>query len=243
MNGFYRLTLFLCFILFIHIEVVDSGIWVEDFNNPSLHSWIKHDPWNVSTWQSKDGHLDVWAQPDPRPGIYDDYVLQFVGFQFDTQTISVQLKMLEVRGANVGILIGQYDGQPEHLKLYDGTVAFFNEPVLGGTIVKPKEFELIKKEIGNVPIPLPLKAMEISFNSGDFAVFTQRKFIGKYHVPQLKTVNFLGIVCFADKGRGTVAHFILDDFVVMGPNVPTHGTLYVRPNGKVALYWGELKQR
>ena len=37
--------------------------WIEDFNHEGhLKSWKNHDP-NRSTWQAKDGHLDVWIDP------------------------------------------------------------------------------------------------------------------------------------------------------------------------------------
>ena len=240
MNRFCRLTLFLCLILFVYIVDADAGVWVEDFNDASFKSWIKHDKDNGSTWMPKDGHLDVWVQPPPPPGIYEEYTLAFDGFQFDTETLDVQLKIIEAHNASVGILIGQYDGIGY---LYDRTVAFLHESTVGGVIFKPKEFDIIREEEADVPIPAPLKAIEISFNRGDFEVFTKRKYIATFRVPQLKTVNFVGIISIVGLGRGVIAHSVLDDFVVSGPTVPAHGTLSVRAKEKAAVVWGELKQR
>ena len=240
MNRFYWSMLFLCLLPFIHIEDADGGAWVEDFNDPSFKSWIKHDRANRSTWMPKEGHLDVWIQPPPPPGIYDEYALEFVGFQFDTETLDVQLKIIEAHNASVGILIGQYDGNGY---IYHRTVAFLHTATIGGVIFKPKEFDIIKKEEADDPIPAPLKAIEISFNKGDFEVFTKRKYIGTYRVPQLKTVNFVGLISIVGLGRGVIAHFVLDDFIVSGPTIPAHGTLNVRAKDKAAVVWGELKQR
>ena len=242
MRLFFRFTLFLCIIPFIHIVTADGASWVEDFNDSSFESWIKHDPNNRTTWQPKDGNLDVWAQPFPPPGIYDKYALQFKGFQFDAQTISVQLKILEARGASVGILIGQYD-KDRQVSIYRNTVAFLHTTMLSGVIFKPKDFELIKKDKTDKTIPTPLKAIEISFDKGDFEVYTKRQFIARYQIPQLKTVNFIGIVSLVGMGRGAIAHFVLDDFVISGPNVPAHGTLDVRSKDKAAVLWGKLKKR
>ena len=240
MKGFYWSMLFLCLLPFIHIEDADGGAWVEDFNDPSFTSWIKHDRDNRSTWMPKEGHLDVWIQPPPPPGIYDKYALAFDGFEFDTETLDVQLKIIEAHNASVGILIGQYDGNGY---IYHRTVAFLHTATIGGVIFKPKEFDIIKEQIADAPIPTPLKAIEISFNKGDFEVFTKRKYIGTYRVPQLKTVNFVGIISIVGLGRGVIAHFVLDDFVVSGPTVPAHGTLNVRAKDKAAVVWGALKQR
>ncbi len=240
MNRFYWSMLFLCLLPFIYIEVADGGAWVEDFNDASLTSWIKHDRDNRSTWMPKDGHLDVWVQPPPPPGIYDKYALAFDGFQFDTETLDVQLNIIEAHNASVGILIGQYD---ETGYIYDRTVAFLHTATIGGVIFKPKEFDIIKEQVADVPIPAPLKAIEISFNKGDFEVFTKRKYIGTYRVPQLERVNFVGLISIVGLGRGVIAHFVLNDFVVSGPTVPAHGTLNVQAKDKAAVAWGALKQR
>ncbi len=240
MNPFCRLNLFLCLILCVCIVDADGGVWVEDFNEASFKSWIKHDRDNRSTWMPKDGHLDVWAQPPPPPGIYDKYALEFVGFQFDAETLDVQLKIIEVHNASVGILIGQYDGNGY---IYGKTIAFLHRSTVGPVIFKPNGFDLSLERKADVPIPAPLKAIEISFNKGDFEVFTRRKYIATYRVPQLKTVNFVGIASIVGLGRGVIAHFVLDDFVISAPTIPTHGTLNVHAKDKAAVVWGELKQR
>ncbi|MDE0485281.1 MAG: hypothetical protein OXI67_22125 [Candidatus Poribacteria bacterium] len=238
MNRIFSLCLILCVLLFA-TTIVFAKTWVEDFNTASFDSWTKHDPENRSTWRPKDGRLDVWAQPSPPPGLPDRYVLEFTGFRFDVEKLSVKVRILEAHNTGVGILIGQYDGQGS---ITLRTIAFLHRSVFS-VIWKPKGFELIRKAKNENPTPAPLEAMEISFNKGDFEVLTKGKFIVKYHVPQLPTINCIGLVSIVGRGRGVVAHSVLDNFVISGPNVPAHGTLNVRPKGKATVLWGELKQQ
>ena len=243
MKRLFSLCIILYILLSIAITSADAKTWVEDFNTASLNAWKKHDPENRSTWQPKDGHLDVWAQAPPPPGAPDRYVLEFTGFRFNAQKLNVKVRILEARNAGVGILIGQYDG---HGSITERTIAFLHESVFGVTR-KPEDFELIKKEKNDDPTPLPLESMEVSFENGDFEVWTKRnfrrKFIIKYHVPQLPTINCIGLISLVGRGPGVVAHFVLDNFVISGPNVPEHGVLNVQPKGKAAVVWGTLKQQ
>lgn len=239
MKQFICICIILCILLFIFIEVASTKTWVEDFNTDSFDSWTKHDLENRSTWLPKDGHLDVWAQPPPPPGATDRYVLEFTGFRFDVDKLNVKVRILEARNTGVGILIGQYDGQGS---ITERTIAFLHRSVFGVTR-KPKGFELIEKARNDNPTPAPLEAMEISFNKGDFEVLSKGKFLIKYHVPQLPTINCVGLISLVGRGRGVVAHFVLDNFIISGPDVPAHGTLNINPKGKIAALWGELKQQ
>ena len=91
---------------------------------------------------------------------------------------------------------------------------------------------------------LLLGVIEISFNKGDLEVFAKGKSILKHRVPQLPTINSIGILSVVSRGRGVSLHilyWIILQFRV--PLVPAHGTLNVRPKGKAAVLWGELKQQ
>ena len=183
--------------------------------------------------------MDVWAQPPPPPGLPDRYILEFKGFRFDVEKLSVKVRILEARNTGVGILIGQYDG---HGSITERTIAFLHRSVFGVTR-KPEGFELIEKDRNDNPTPAPLEAMEISFNKGDFEIFSKGKFLIKYHVPQLPKIDCIGLISLVGRGNGVVAHFVMDNFIISGPDVPAHGTLNINPKGKVAALWGELKEK
>ena len=239
MNRFCQFILILYVLPLIPIGITDAATWVEDFNTPSLRSWVKHDEQEKSTWQPEGGKLDVWVQPPPPPGLYDLYALQFVGFEFNVDELNVQLKFLEERNTSVGILLGQYDGTGE---IYDSTIIFLHTDFHGKEFVLPEKFDLNLKERNEFLVPFPPNVMEISFDRGDFEIFGEGNFSFKYNVRQLRTINCIGIASIVGLGPGVIAHFVLDDFVVSGPDVPRQGTLDVRPNDKVAILWGELKQ-
>ena len=111
MKRIFSLYLILCILIFATIKVADAKTWVEDFNTTSFDSWTKHNPENRSTWQPKDGRLDVWIQPPPPPGVPVAYPLEFTGFRFEVEKLNVKVRILEARNIGVGIFIGQYDGQ------------------------------------------------------------------------------------------------------------------------------------
>lgn len=241
MKRIFSLCLILCVLLFA-ITVVSAKTWVEDFNTASFDSWTKHDPENRSTWQPKDGRLDVWIQPPPPPANPVIYALEFTGFHFQVETLNVKVKILECRNAAVGIFIGQYNGQGDKLI---GTFSFLHEHIWNLITVIPApiglgiDFRLVKN--ANRIISASPGVIEISFNKGDLEVFAKGKSILKHRVPQLPTINCIGMLSVVSRGDGVVAHIVLDNFVISGPNVPLHGTLNVRPKGKAAVLWGELK--
>ena len=240
MKRIFSLYLIVCMLLFITIKVVSAKTWVEDFNTASLDSWTKHNPENRSTWQAKDGRLDVWIQPPPPPGKPIAYPLEFTGFRFKVEKLSVKVMILEARNTGVGIFIGQYDGQGSVL---GRTLKILHDPVLGTAIGEPQEFQLHEEEAKIEKLPLPLQELEIDYNKGDFEILSKRKLLKKFHIPQLPTIDCIGILSVVSLGRGVIAHSVLDNFVISGPTVPAHGTLDVRAKGKAAVLWGELKQR
>ncbi len=239
MKRIFSLYLILCILIFATIKVADAKTWVEDFNTTYFDSWTKHNPENRSTWQPKDGRLDVWIQPPPPPFQPVAYPLEFTGFRFEVEKLNVKVRILEARNTGVGIFIGQYDGQESVLRR---TLKILHAPVSGSVIGKPEEFQL-HEEANINKLLAPLQELEIDYNKGDFEILSERKLLKKFHIPQLPTINCIGLVSVVGRGRGVVAHFVLDDFVISGPTVPAHGTLNVRAEGKTAVLWGELKRQ
>ncbi len=247
MKRTFSLYLILCILIFASVKAADAKTWVEDFNTKSLDSWTKHDFWNRGTWQPKDGRLDVWIQPHPPPGKPLIYALEFTGFHFEVEKLNAKVKILECRNAAVGIFIGQYDGQGDKLI---GTFAFLHEHIWNLITVIPDPdpiarlfFRTLKKPNRENLISASPGVIEISFNKGNLEIFVKGKSILKHQVPQLPTINCIGILSVVSRGRGVVAHIVLDDFAISGPTVPAHGTLDVRAKGKAAVLWGELKRR
>lgn len=244
MKQIFSLSLILCVLLFTIIKIASAKTWVEDFNTSSFDSWVKHDPENRSTWQPKDGCLDVWIQPPPPPGKPSIYALEFAGFHFEVEKLNAKVKLLKCRNAGVGIFIGQYDGQGKKLI---GTITFLHEYIWGLVITKKNieqvDFDLLREGNRDNITPFSPGVIGISFNRGDLEVFTKGKSIFKYHDPQLPTINCIGLLSVVSRGRGVVAHIVLDNFVISGPTVPAHGALNVHSKSKATVLWGELKQK
>ena len=84
------------------------------------------------------------------------------------------------------------------------------------------------------------KVIEVDFDNGHFELLSEGEQILEFDEPNLPHINCLGIVAFASKPP--LAHFVLDDFIISGPSIPSKGSLDVQPHGKVAVLWGELKR-
>ena len=90
--------------------------WIEDFNQEGhLKSWTKHDPNKRTTWQAKDGHLDVWIDPLQHHAIRQTYALEFKAFPLKAEKLSVKMTILESQNASAGIFIGQ-GGVGRHIR-------------------------------------------------------------------------------------------------------------------------------
>ncbi|MCE2402983.1 hypothetical protein J4G08_19130 [Candidatus Poribacteria bacterium] len=141
----------------------------------------------------------------------------------------MKVSVLETHNGKVGIFIGQYDNNGFVSRR---TYKFFNNWILG-----PIEFPDQQPDI-----EFDINEIEIQFEKGHFQLLSEGKLILEFDEPNLPTIDCLGIIIFTDQVRH--ASFQLDNFIISGPTVPAHGTLIVRvrPKGKAAVLWGELKR-
>ena len=210
--------------------------WVEDFNQEGhLKSWIIRDPKNRSTWQAKDGHLDVWIEPLQHHAIIQRYALEFKAFPLKAEKLHVKMTILESHRASAGIFIGQGGVWGGKSDIYSRTYKFYQ-----GSIWEPPSFppQLPKNPFAHASAE---KEIEIVFNKGDFQLLSEGKHIIDFHEPNLPTVDCLGII--AGTTEVPLVHLVLDDFTVSGPSIPSRGSLNVDPGGKAAVLWGELKRK
>lgn len=241
MNRLYTLFLILCVLMFATVQVVSAKTWVEEFSG-NLDSWKEYDEhfdggiWAPKTiWETKGGKLDVWIDPPPTPGIYERFPLEFIGFPIKAKELNVKVKILEASKASVGILIGQYDDRGG---VFSQTIKFLHLPFFGATIRRSPRIELLQLANKADNAPFPLEEIEISFNNGHFKFLSRRKLLIEFDVPQLPIIDCIGIIAYVERGAGVIGEFVLDDFEISGP------TFYdVRPKGKAAVVWGELKRR
>ena len=229
MKRLHLLLPFLCILIFTAVKDGSTKIWVEDFEDGHLDAWAVDNTNDRTTWKAKDGHMDVWIEPDNRGG-RQSYELEFIGFAFRAEKLNVKVTILEVEEANVGILIGQ-------------RAAFGNisrrtyKVVQKGGIWGPIEFLDQNPQI-NYDIE---KVIEVDFDKGHFELLSEGEHILEFDEPNLPHIDCLGIVVFASKPP--LAHFVLDDFIISGPSIPSKGSLDVQPHGKAAVLWGTLKHR
>lgn len=210
--------------------VIDD-FWVEDFNEGHLDSWTedKHQKERKrTTWQAKDGHLNVWIQPHLNRALLQTYALEFTGLLVKAETLNVKVDILEAHNANVGILIGQYDWT-------------------GGTF--RRTYKVLHKgiwgavELGDVPDQNyeNLKEIEIVFNKGHFELLSEGEHILEFDEPNLKYIDCLGIIAYT--GEVPLAHFVMDNFVISDVVPFKAKSLSINAKGKAAVLWGELKQK
>ena len=241
MKRFFVTLLTLCGFLFVAGQTVSAETWVEDFKQNNLDSWKEYDEhygkgiWAPKTiWEVKNGHLDVWIDPPPTPGIYERFPFEFVAFLIKTHKINVKVNILESSQASVGILIGQYGSNRSVL---GETLYFFHLPFFGGAIRIPNNFDQLNvaNKVDNPPFPL--KDVEVSFDNSHFKFLSEGDLLVEFDVPQLQTVDCIGIIAYVERGAGVIGEFVLDDFEITAP------TFYdVNPKGKTAVRWGELKR-
>ena len=230
-------------LIFAVVQGVFSETWVEDFSTKRLNSWKIHEHvliGAISIWQPKDDHLDVWIDADSPPGIFRIFPLEFIGFPIKARELNVKVSILEASGGSIGIFIGQYD---DHGGIFNKTIKFLHTPFLN-TIIRRgadiQQFPLLINNIGNVVFPL--KEIEISFSKGHFEFLSQRNLITEFRVPELREIDCIGLIAYVWVGANAFGDFVLDDFIISGPNVPVFRDLSVRPAGKAAVLWGELKR-
>ena len=262
MNRLYRLFLILCMLLFLQGQMVFAETWIENFSN-NLDSWKEYDDhfdggiWAPKKviWQTKNGKLDVWIDPPPTPGIFEKFPIEFVGFPIMAKELNVKVKILQTNldriGIDrIGILIGQHDerggviGDTFHF-LNSSFIALNKTPFRNGVIQTPPlhTFEITEIAHQVNSDHFPLEEMEISFNNGHFKFLSKGDLLTEFKCPQMTKIDCVGIIAYVERGAGVIGEFVLDDFVITGPNVPAQGLTNVRPKGKTAVLWGELKHQ
>ena len=225
MKRLYLLIPFLSILIFTNVQAVSADTWIEDFEKEHLDAWAVDKTSDRTTWQIKDGHMDVWIDPFRVLGP-QSWELEFIGFDFRAEKLSVIVTILEVKNAQVGILIGQYtDDRNMFRRTYK---------ILHGTIWGPTDFgQNPKVNYKN------LKEIEIVFNQGNFEVLSEGKHLLEFDEPNLPHIDCLGISAYTSEKP---AHFVLDDFIISGPSIPSKGGLDVQSDGKTTVLWGELKR-
>ncbi len=221
----------LCFILCTVISG-NTATWIEDFNDEQFDSWKKHDLDNRTTWQPKDGRLDVWIEPRPRI-LLQDFTLEFVGFPLNEERLRVKLTVLKTHSQGIGILIGQHTP--------DGGISRRTYSILQKSFWTAIEFP---KRLGNNPLYYPdLDVIEIVFDKGHLQLLSGNDLVFEFHEPNLQTIDCIGITTIITQQKFDVLNYVLDDFIISGPTVPTNGSQDVQPKDKVAVLWGRLKQQ
>ncbi len=71
---------------------------------------------------------------------------------------------------------------------------------------------------------------------------SQRNLITEFRGPKLREIDCIGLIAYVWVGANAFGDFVLDDFIISGPNVLVFRDLSVRPTGKAAVLWGELKR-
>ena len=126
--------------------------WGDDFNDGNLDGWAEeHDP--NTTWQVKDGVLDVTAKSGLRE-LRRTYELEFTVFPIEAERLRVRFTILDETEGSIGLLIGK---QPDFGSLWRRSYKF----TTGGIwppIVFPNRSPKIRYEINknqNIAIPSP----------------------------------------------------------------------------------------
>lgn len=212
-------------------KVDDEDAWIEDFNNEDLSSWKqpKYQTYKRSTWQAKDGLLDVWIQPIPSHALIQTYELEFVGFPIKAESLRVKVDVIEAHKSNVGIFIGQYS--------WDGGISRRTYKILHKGIWGPIEFKRQSPDGGYGD----LKEIEIFFNKGYFELLSEGEHILEFDEPNLKTIDCLGLIAYVT--QDPLAHFVMDNFIISDVVEPVNKSLNVQAKGKATLLWGKLKQK
>ena len=227
MNRTFVLIAFIFVLISTKVNGVSANTWIEDFDEGNLNSWAVNKKSNRTTWKAKDGHMDVWIEPFPGGGP-QSYRLEFIGFDFRAERLSVLVTIFEVKNAQVGILIGQYTADRNTYKR--------TYKILHGTIWGPTDFPKQNPKVNYEN----LKEIEIIFNQGHFELLSEGEHLLEFDEPNLPHIDCLGIVAYA--GGQPLAHFELDNFIITGPSMPSNGKLDVQSIDKAAVLWGRLKR-
>ena len=143
-----------------------TGTWVEDFSEAQLDSWKKNgDQRNNASWQPKDGHLDIWIEPEPF-ALLQNYNLEFIGFPIQADKLRVKVSVLETGNGTPGILIGQHDDNVgpviQQLNITRRSYTFLTNIIYGARAFPSQHPKDVKFDI---------KEIEIVFNKGHSKLF------------------------------------------------------------------------
>ena len=98
------------------------------------------------------------------------------------------------------------------------TFKFLDRPFIDGQIQTPRNFEILQIANEFDEPKLPLEEIEISFNNGHFKFLSKGDLINKLKVPDLITIDCIGIIAYVGRGAGHIGTFVLDNFVISGPH-------------------------
>lgn len=231
----FALFLIPCIFIFVNVHAVSAETWIENFNRGNLDSWTvipqDHPVADRGNWQVKKGRLDVEIELPWGPGIFEYHTLKFTGFDLHAKQLNVKVNVLEAQNANVGILIGQYD---QWGNMGRRTYKFLRGSSIWGPIEFPNQQPDVKYA--------DLKEIEVNFDKGHFELLSEGKQILEFDEPNLPYVNCIGIRAYVWI-KGPPVHFVLDDFIISGPSLRRADAQPVRPRGKAAVLWGELKRQ
>ena len=222
------LIISLCMLICTTFRSGYTKTWVEDFNEIQLSSWKEfEDVDNRTTWQPKDGHLDVWVERIPR-AFFQRHHLEFIRFPLHAEQLCVKVTILEVENAKAGIFIGQYTHDRNVIRRsYE-----FSQDFIWGPGEFPDQDPDVQYDIKN--------EIEIVFDKGHFELLSDGEHILKFDEPNLPHIDCLGL--FVYMAEVPLGHVVLDDFIISGPSIPSNGKLDVQSYGKAAALWGELKR-
>ncbi len=225
-----RRLFFIMFFTLLMYAAIQSGYtltWIEDFSETQLDSWKKDDQDDNVTWQSKDGHLDIWIDPIPRV-LLQHYNLEFIGFPIKVEKLRVKVNVLEAVNGIPGILIGQHD--PD-MNITRRAYRFCTNFIYGPSAF-PAQHPDVRFDINEI---------EVVFDRGHFQLLSEGRQILEFEEPNLPFIDALGIAVYLR--QVPLVHTVLDDFIISGPSVPSKNKLVVYPEDKAASLWGTLKQR
>lgn len=229
MKKLFTLSLFVFTLICSQGRIVFADTWIEDFNSDNLDSWkVPESPLGLSTWQVEEGHLDFdFSHPQGKLFLGYKSILMFNGFLLNADSFRVKLTILETDKTMVGILIGKYTNINNWVNYWRSSYKF-NQRSVQPPIDFPGQQPDMQLDIDS--------EIEIVFDKGHFELISKRKHILEFFDPNLQTIDCLGIIAYVHQSR--LASLQVDDFVISGHNI-----LDVRPKGKAAVLWGELKQQ
>ncbi len=224
-----RIAVLICSLaIFCLLTDTHARTWGDDFNDGNLDGWTEeHDP--NTTWQAKDGILDVTAKSELRD-LRRTYDLEFTAFPLEAERLRVRFTILDETGGSIGLLIGK---QPDVGSLWRRSYKFMTR-LIWAPIVLPDRSPKIRYEINKN------QNIEVVFDRGHFRLLSMSEQILEFKDNNFKTITLIALAVITGEGRGF--HAVLDNFVISGPTIPQGPPFPVHPSGKLAVSWGQLKR-